>query len=163
MDSSLIHAALCAVAAVVFYAILARGLFKLAEPFRLRAMEIAERFSNSPDISREKMAHVYDRLGEVYSSVQAWKLVYLLICVFARRLFGLKDDLECERGVPAKYQDDEARLGLYWMASTIANSPAATVLFATLMLMGVAFTASLAVIAKSLLMVQGRHAHHGAA
>jgi hypothetical protein len=163
MDYDLIRTALFVLGAVVFYAGLARGLLKVTEQYRWTALELAERLIDAPHVSVARKASLQRRLGEVYSSGQAWKLAALMVCVIAMMPFKAQDESRAEVGVPHHLRNDFDRFKLYWMVSTVANSPAAALLFATLVIIAVAFSASISVISARLAFARDHHNGHNGA
>lgn len=159
MDHDLFRAALLVIGFVVFYAVLARGLFNFTEPLRLKALEIAETLNESAQVSTDRKASLYRRLGEVYSSLKAWKLVLLMLYVIVMLPFGRSPatDQSVNSGVPTNLQGEYNRFKVFWMVSTIANSPAATFIFSLLLILTLAFTASVFVISGALAFAQDHH------
>lgn len=160
MEYDLARAALYVIAAVLFYAVLARGLFNITETFRWRALEIGEQLAHSPDVSNERKEAVYRRLGEVYSVWNAWKLVFLLVCVLFTLPF-MKDGEDRSVGVPSHLRTDYKRFSVHWMVATIGNSPAAAFLFSFMAIIVLAFFASVSAISSALASSRDHHDHHG--
>jgi hypothetical protein len=163
MDYDLIRTALFVLCAVVFYAALARGLLKATEQYRWAALEIAERLIDAPHVSAVRKASLQRRLGEVYSNWQAWKLAALMFCVIAMMPFKAPDESRAEVGVPHHLRNDYSQFKLYWMVSTVANSPAAALLFSTLVIIAVAFSASISAISARLAFARDHHNGHNGA
>jgi hypothetical protein len=160
MDYDLIRAALFIVGGVLFYAVLARGLFRITEPYRWAALDIAERLIHSAQVSPYRKEGIQRRLSEVYSGRQSWKMVFLLLLVLFDIVFK-RSDLDEEAssgGVPSHLRNDNAKFKIYWMVSTVANSPAAAFIFTLLLIITLAFAASIAAISRSLDLA---HDHHG--
>lgn len=159
MDYDLIRAALIIVGGVAFYAVLARGLFNTTETSRQKALEIGERLIHSAQVSDEQKHMIYRRLGEVYSNWNAWQLALLMFCVVVTVPFRKREneDNSSVSGVPPHLREDLERFRLHWMIATVGNSPAATFLFSTLVLVTLAFSASISAITNAL---AGEHGHH---
>jgi hypothetical protein len=85
----------------------------------------------------------------VHSHWSAWK--------FLRS--RLKPHLNIDNGVPSHLRADNSIFKLYWMLSTIANSPAATVLFSLMAIIMLAFFASVSAISRALAISQDHHDH----
>ncbi|WP_035679509.1 hypothetical protein [Bradyrhizobium liaoningense] len=151
MDSHLVRYGALVLLGILFYAVLARGLFNVTENWRRRALEIAEDLHATGQLSDGRQRSLYRRLGEVHSALHAWKLVWRLVvvCVFYlpfsnRRTVNLAD------GVPLQLRADYQRFNIYWVIATLGNSPAATLLFAMISLVMLAFVASLSAISDLL-------------
>ena len=163
MDYDLIRQAILILGSVLFYAVIARGLFNATEPYRHTALEIAEKLSQSSQVSERKKRFLFDRLGEVYSSLHAWKLVVFMVKTFAVLPFQDKEKNAAvvDEGIPPHLRASFDRFKLYWIISTVGNSPAAALLFVTLVLIMTAFFASLSAISGCLAFSRDDH-HHGA-
>ncbi len=161
MDHDLIRYAALMLGGILFYAVLARGLFNVTEPYRVAALEIAEKFTRSSQVSAHKKTFLYDRLGEVYSNWQAWKLVALMVGTFAVLPFRdtTKIAADDDNGMPPHLRSDYHRFKIYWMVSTVGNSPTAAFLFTILLIIMVAFFASVSAISGCLAFSRD---HHGA-
>jgi hypothetical protein len=163
MDYDLIRYAALILGGILFYAILTRGLFNITEPFRWRALEIAEKLKQSSQVSEGRKASLYRRLGEVYSRWTAWKLVLLMICVVFTLPFQ-KEGTDDDSNMPAYLRSDYQKFKIYWMISTVANDPAATFLFTLMAVIVLAFFASISAISAALAFERDNHDHrHNAA
>jgi hypothetical protein len=159
MEYDLARAALYIVAAVLFYAVLARGLFNVTETFRWRALEMGEQLIHSPQVSDERKEAIYFRLGEVYSAWNAWKLVFMMVCVVFTLPFRGARDYNAT-GVPPSLRADHKTFSVYWMIATVGNSPAAAFLFSLMVTIFLAFFASVSAISTALVSARDRHDHH---
>jgi hypothetical protein len=161
MDYDLIRYAALILGVILFYAVLARGLFNVTEPYRVAALEIAEKLTQSSQVADRKKTFLYERLGEVYSNWQAWQLVALMVGTFAVLPFRDTTKIAAgdDTGVPPHLRADYHRFKMYWMVSTVGNSPAAAFLFTTLLIIMVAFFASVSAISGCLAFSRD---HHGA-
>jgi hypothetical protein len=167
MDSYLVHVALTVLLIIAAYAILARGLLYASEPFRQKCLELYEKMTKSNRADAECIAGLDEFLDEIYSNRAAWKLAALAVCVVffvlpVRKLFGRTNPSRYS-GVPESLQLDYGRFTSFWMLATVANSPAATMIFATVGLIGIAFFVPLHLIA-TVISSKGhsfdhRHAH----
>jgi hypothetical protein len=160
MDYSLIQAALLVVAIVLFYAVIARGLFNFSEPFRWKALEIGETLIANAQVSDERRVGIYVTLGEVYSRWHAWRLLGLLLVVVSTLPFQGVDEPAAGEGIPNHLKSDWARFNLYCMISTVANEPAAAFLFSLLAIFLLAFFASISAISMALSLARGHHHRH---
>jgi hypothetical protein len=158
MDYHLVRAALIIVAFVAFYAVIARGLFKLTEVHRWNALEIAEKLNHSAQVSDHAKLIIRDRLTEVYSHWRAWQLVGLVICVAVMLPFRRRaNDGKLAEGVPAHFRWDYERFTKDWIVSTLGNSPLATFMFATVTLFIVAFSLSISALVGALAFHRDHH------
>ncbi|MGY2989095.1 MULTISPECIES: hypothetical protein [Bradyrhizobium] len=162
MDYDLIRAALFILGGVLFYALLSRGLFRATEPSRQKALDIAERLFHSSQVSEARKAQLDRRLDEVYSNWQAWKLTFWMFEVALTLPFRRPRMPVVRDGIPHQFQKDFARFIINWMIATVGNSPAAALLFATLVLIALAFSASIAAISSCLAGDQNGGGAHGA-
>lgn len=142
MDQPLIHAALITLIVVVVYAVLARGLLKASEPAREKCLKLYEKIARSNRVPADVIARMDDNLDDVYSSLAAWRLVFLLMCtVFfvipLRKLRGRKP-VGGYHGIPDSLQADYGRFSTCWILATVANSPLAAAIFAFISLIAIA-------------------------
>lgn len=89
----------------------------------------------------------------------AWKLVARMIWVVFTLPFKTQSAMALSDGVPRHLQADSARFTLYWMIATVANSPAATLLFSLMAIIILAFFASVSMISQVLAVAQDHHDH----
>ncbi len=159
MDYDLIRYAALILLGILFYAVLARGLFNATEPYRVGALEIAERLTHSTQVAPKRKEFLNERLGEVYSNWQAWKLLALVICILPTLPFrnNIRNAERADKGIPSHLRADYDRFKGYWMVSTVANSPAAALLFAVITLIATAFFASVSAISGSLAFARDDH------
>ena len=158
MDHNLIRAALIIIAIVAFYAVIARGLFKITEPHRWDALELAEKLNHSAQVSDRIKITVQQRLTEVYSNWRAWQLVGLVICVAVMAPFkSIRTHSKPLADIPAHLERDYDLFSKKWMIATLANSPLATLLFVTVTLLIVAFSISMSALFNALAFQRDHH------
>lgn len=158
MDYHLIRIALIILAAVAFYAVLVRGLFNLTEPARQKTLELGEKLCQSTQFPDDTKHLIYERLGEVYSHWSAWQLAFLMFKVLATMPFRADAENVCDTDIPVHLRKDYDRFKTKWMIATVGNSPAALFLFATLILISLACSASISAISTAL--AGGHDSHH---
>jgi hypothetical protein len=111
-------------------------------------------------VPEERKASLYRRLGEVYSWWNAWKLVFLMVCVvFTLPFDSAKKSSDGDAGVPPHLRADHKRFKVYWMIATVANSPAATFLFSLMAIIVLTFFASVSAISVALAFARDHHDH----
>jgi len=158
MDYHLIRIALIILVAIAFYAVLVRGLFNLTESARQKTLELGEKLCQSTQFPEDLKHLVYERLGEVYSHWTAWQLAFLMFKVLALMPFSSHEEKDCETNIPVHLRKDYDRFKTKWMVATVGNSPAALFLFATLVLISLACSASISAISTTL--AGGHDSHH---
>ena len=159
MDYDLIHTALIIIGGVLVYALLSRGLFRMTDACRQKALEQGEKLCHSAQVDGYIKGMVFHRLGEVYSPLQAWNLALHMILVVVVMPFRRieKVDEASRLLVPAHLQGDLRRFRVNWMVATVGNSPAAAVVFSFLLIMTLAFSASVSAISAALAVERRQH------
>jgi hypothetical protein len=165
MDYEIVRYAALILLGILFYAVLARGLFNATEPYRRQTIDIAEKLSHSTQVSNQKKEFVYDRLGDVYSPLEAWKLAASMVKAFVRLPFINAREVadRVDAGIPQHLRQDFNRFKNCWVAAVLGNSPLASFLFVTLALILIAFFVSLSVLSGWLVGGDENGNHHKAA
>ena len=152
MDYHLFRYAVLLLIGILFYAVLARGLFNATGVYRRKALVIAENLFQSDQVADDKKRFMYARLGEVHSTWQAWCLLALLLQAFVKIPFVDMREIttRVDDGIPVSRLPEYSHFITCWMVATLGNSPLATFLFATLALVLIAFFSSLSLISTIL-------------
>lgn len=152
MDYDLIRYAALILFIILVYAVLARGLFNATEPRRQEALDIVEELYHSAQVSDRQKKFVYDRIGELHSGWQAWKLVFSLLRATVRITFtNVQETTErVDSGIPQHLRPSYERLKVCWVIGILGNSPLALFVFAPLALTLIAFFTTLSAMSKLL-------------
>lgn len=163
IDSGLLLAAAVAVACgILVYAVIARGLFLVSEPLRSAALDLAEQLLKSDEVGEVDKRVVELTLNELHSSPAAWFMALRAFRVLFFASFHRGADTGEQPGVDpisAEMAPILQRYQLYWMLATMANSPAAALIFSALSLLGAAFSMSAAMLAA--LLAKSHDGDHG--
>ncbi|MCL2716344.1 MAG: hypothetical protein FWD68_17705 [Alphaproteobacteria bacterium] len=143
MDLALLRDAAVFIGILLFYAILARGLFIATEPRRRSVLEIADRICQSDQIPEEKKQAVCSLLDDVHSVGSAWRIVFSMVRSLRGGFVGpaRRNELmaRANEGIPPCFHDDLAKFRKDWMFATLGNSLLASILFAVFALSVTAF------------------------
>jgi hypothetical protein len=151
MDKTLIHAALIILGGIFLYAVLARGLLNATEPVRGRALDLSEKILKSDRVDKELAARIEAQLNELYSNWAAWKLVFLITCTIVILPFKrFRKEPVVYNDVPMQLQDDYGKFSSCWIVATVANSPAAAILFTFIGLIGLSYLVPIGALSKLL-------------
>lgn len=152
MDYHLIRYSALVLLGILFYAVIARGLFNLTENWRHSALGIAEELYADERLPERRRNSLYRRLGEIHSAFFAWKLLgrLVLVAVFYLPFSRVQPIEELAKDVPVHLRSEYQRFNVYWVIATLGNSPIATLVFATISLVMLAFFMSLSAISDFL-------------
>lgn len=128
---------------VVLYAVIARGMFRAAEPLREEMIQIASRLLNDENINETQKRRVRKALSDVHSVRKSREITLLLIFLIMTSPFHSFDSPKPEKEMVPEYMRNPLRqFQVLWITSTIVNSPAAAVIFTLLVFIIAAFTQS---------------------
>jgi hypothetical protein len=128
---------------VVLYAVIARGMFSATEPLRDEMIQIASRLLNDENINETQKRRVRRALSDVHSVRKAREITLLLFFLIMTSPFHSFDSPKPDKDMVPEYMRDSLRqFQVLWIISTIANSPAAAVIFTLLVFIVAAFTQS---------------------
>lgn len=148
------------VAAVGIYAVASRGLFRATESLRWALLEIGERLINSESFPNCDKLDIRCRLDDVHSPLAAWKIVWSLFAIISRIIsFRRPSPHDFESDIPVEHRKDFRRFLSLWLFSTVANSPAAFIVFGYLYVILAACAASVTLLAEAIAERQSHHAH----
>jgi hypothetical protein len=129
---------------VILYAIIARGMFRATEPLRLETIEIGTQLLNDKIVNERQKRRIRKALADVHSERRAWEITLLLFFLAVTCPFH-KFDLPKSDKVrnPEYVRDSLQQFQIRWLISTVANSPAAALIFTFLVSIVFAFARSL--------------------
>jgi hypothetical protein len=142
---------------VVLYAIIARGMFRATEPLRHETIKIGTQLLNDKIVNERQKRRIRKALADVHSERRAWEITLLLFfltvtCPFHKFDLPKSDEVR----IPEYMRDSLQQFQIRWVISTVANSPAAALIFTFLVSIVLAFAQSLRAL-SDILMVK----YHG--
>ena len=155
MESDLLKYLLIGSAGLVFYAVLARGLFKATEPSRQLLLDLADKLTSSHQVSDAKKRAIIGRLSEVHSARSAWSMLFIVF--YAAIVARTKDDDRLANGIPPHLAGDFQRFSAHWIIATLANSPIAALLAITIVILRAAATVSVGKFMAAIGRVHDKH------
>jgi hypothetical protein len=142
---------------VALYAIVARGMFRATEPLRLEAIEIGVQLLNDKVVDERQKHCIKKALADVHSERRAWELTLLLFFLAVTCPFHKCDVRKSDKSrIPEYMRESLQQFQIRWLISTVANSPAAALIFTFLISVVLAFAHSLRAL-SDILMVK----YHG--
>lgn len=132
----------CAVAAVLIYGILSRGLFRATDDLRQSLVELSYPLLDSERVADRQKRTINAAMDDVHSALSAWKVVFLLIVVIGF-IVTMRTPKIRENDVPSHLRQQFKTFRLRWLVSVLGNSPAALLVFSLIAVVFFAFVSSL--------------------
>jgi hypothetical protein len=167
MEGWPLHAVIVILMVIAGYAVVARGLLKASEPLRSRALELYGKMIRSGHCTEELRTRLDWHLDSIYSSLAAWRGLFVLICAVVYLTFRLVTFQGLPNmdwiGIPGPLKADYDRFTKYWMGAVLANSPMAAFLSASIAVIAASYIGPMNAVTKILSSHDGHHSHRHAA
>lgn len=136
-----------AIAIVLAYAVISRGLFRLTDGLRQSMVPLAEVILSTASLDDDIKENVEARLDDVHSRLAAWRVA--LSAVLATILMPfLSAPSKIEQIADKRVREALVRYRSNWAIATIGNEPVAALVFLMCALVTMAFSASADLIAS---------------